>query len=243
MTAQEYARQAMLDFYTQNPGEIDPKFNGDAGKAADSYVASQAMLTRANQAAAAARTKTAAGPLSIPDSGPQQIGGLMAAMKTEILATGNVSDATRAALGTVGIDATYIDDFVAAAKVHSEQQITQAHNLVGGAEAYAATIAYATTLPQAERSAINAGLSSSGWQTVLLGLHARRLAAHPGTSRETQSLNTSTPGTGTGLVGVDAEIGNNTALYFAAFNDPRYKTDMAFKAGVERATKRLFGKK
>lgn len=176
-----------------NVANLPPQFGGDPDKFMASYKEMRATLTRTQQENAslknsspeAAQEGSAAEPpkaqlppsLSVPDkpvppTTPQfdwdKVG-------HELVATGDLSPETRTLIQkTMNVPDTMINGYISGVKAQQQQHAAVAAQVVGGTEQLTGIIKWAQeNLPEEERLAVNAGLSSPGWQNVLLGLKSR----------------------------------------------------------------------
>jgi hypothetical protein len=242
-TPEEIAYNAVLAHFQAHPELIDPKFGGDAAKAAESFRASQSKITTLSQQLAAARgtpkPTAPVGGIEIPETPQLTPANALSILRNEVTATGTVSAATLALLAAAGLDQTVVNEFVAAYKTNAQSQRDEAIALLGGEAEYTATVAYIGTLPELEKQAARSALSGPGWRTYLKGAQARLRDVNPGTSREVQGSGAMTTGSGT-----------NNAMTFQSFEeaqhamrDPKYQSDPVYRKNVEDGLTRLYSPK
>lgn len=247
-------------YYNDNPQAIDPKFNGDPKKAAESYKALEAALTKTRQELAETKKQVTAVPeqsnvvqpeglsrngpsesasvtdvadgLTIPD--PPKIN-VWAEVEKDLKTNGDISDATRELLQENGVPSHLITGFREAATFAKQQRITQAVKFLGSQDELNATIKFAQGLPEHERREINKALDSEAWQTTLMGLQARRMAA----AEPTRSVG----------VAPNSAVDPNRMVFkksddlVRAISNPRYRSDTAYQEAVKRASDEYYGKK
>jgi len=150
----------------------------------------------------------------------------------EIMATGDISDASKSDLIGRGIPEGLITSMVAGHRATMQQQYADAGQVVGGKERLDSIFRWAAeNLPAERRQAINEGLKNDG-EATLLGLaalydrsqtdapkaqeprEAPRYAANPAGQQTVQGFVTK-------------------ADMYAAMGDPKYQADPKFRAEVE----------
>lgn len=254
------SEEEIEQYYTENPQAIDPKFNGDPKKAAESYKALEAALTKTRQELAEAKKQVTAVPeqsktvqpeglsrngpsesastvdvtggLTIPD--PPKVD-IWSEVEKDLKSTGDISEDTRAKLKQNGVPEHLITGFREAATFAKQQRISQAAKFLGSQAELDATIKFAQSLPEHERREINKALDSEAWQTTLMGLQARRLA----TNEPTRNI---------GVAPNSAADPNRLVFKKAddlvrAIANPRYRSDMDYAEAVKRASDEFYGKK
>jgi hypothetical protein len=239
MAISDVLYKACLEHFTANPSEIDPKFGGDPAKAAAAFAESGKTMTQLFQelaqikkttpAPAPSPNPTAPSGIQIPEPPREDINQILTRLKSEVVTNGDASNATKDALvRTGGYTLDSIAMLVAGIRTGATQQINEAVTLLGTKDEYDRVIGFAATLPAAEVSHLRNALSGPGWQTVLLGIQARMVASRGiGTSREGTPIN-HVPGNS----GVTKMVFLDYNQYLAAFRDPKYYTDPAYRDAV-----------
>ncbi len=260
MTLQEALKQAAIAHLTANPQEIDPKFQGDPVKAAESVYQGQAALTQAQQALAAQNAQLAAlrnqsaggtNPMFAPANNSSF--NWNEKILEEIRNTGTISAATRNGAIQAGISAGFVDSLVGMAT--TQQTVVQTlTKTVFGAD-YDKITQWVGTLPAAVQNQIRDQLAGPGAEFALYGLKAQ-YAATQGAAGQQGGTNQVQPQSVFGGVRTSAEPANiyNVApgvpasqpTQFNTLNDlqqaamdPRFKTDPKFKADVLAARDRI----
>jgi hypothetical protein len=255
--------ESMTAYFTANPSAIDPKFGGDAAKAAESIVNLQAAYTQTSQKLAAlekqkqtgdpntagegssrnesSTTTAGSGGLVIPE--PPSTASVWTEVDASVRATGTIDDALAKKMTDAGVPETVVASFKTmitdASKLARQHQAEMAAQMLGGKETLDACLKYASTLPPDERAELNKGLSSNAWQTFLMGLNARRLKA---TGNE--------PNRSIGVTGSSSGSSNDFGIVVSSHKDllryqadPRYRNNPAFQNAVVEASNRYYGKK
>lgn len=261
--------ESLEQYFTSNPNAIDPKFSGDAKKAAESVVNLQSAFTKTSQELADLKRQqvntqtpdpntTTADPsrngpaggttqgssldgLSIPE--PPKVENVWSKIESSVKELGEVSDEIVAEAIAAGIPENVVRGFKGmvsdASKLAKQHQVELAAQLLGGREAVEACLKYASTLPPNERQAINNGLKSEAWQTFLTGLNARRLKASG--NEPNRQVNVSGNGdTSSNPFGIVIKSHSDLLRYQST---PRYRTDPAYANAVVEASNKFFGKK
>jgi hypothetical protein len=258
-------KESLESYFKANPTAMDPKFGGDASKAAESVVNLQAAYTKTSQELAAIK-KTATTPtpdpntttpdlsrngsgndatgslpdgLSIPE--PPKVADVWVEVETSVKQTGGISDEIATKMVAAGIPENVVQGFkrlvVGAASVAKQQQVDMAIRELGSREALDACLKFASTLPPAERAELNNGLKSEAWQTYLHGLNARRLKAAGNEPNRAVTPTGNGSGSGSGIV----ITSHKDLLRYQAM--PQYRNDPAFQNAVIEASNRYYMKK
>lgn len=151
----------------------------------------------------------------------------------EIMAGGDISDASKADLMGRGIPESLIQSMVAGHRATMQQQFAKAESIVGGKDRLNGIFSWAANnLSPEQRASVNAGLASPTSEATLLGLAAmydRAQSEKPkaGEPREAPQYSTNPAGRAT--------IGGYTSKteMYTAMGDPRYATDAKYRAEVE----------
>ena len=155
------------------------------------------------------------------------------AINAEFAATGTISDDSAKLLIASGADPTVLIAFNAGQAARQKADMATAAQLVGGEESLAATLAWVKdNLSADEKEAIKPHLNGPQAATVLMGLHARRLAASP----ESGQINTANIAGGTlpqGNPAANLKPFRDWNEQKAAMSDPRYKTDPDYRETCE----------
>jgi len=251
--------QTQVNTLLSNPAQIPAKFKDANGVVnVDALTASYLELERArsgvpatpvtetpaaNAADAAdaltqSDTSTPADAESLADalSEPKAPEGadLWTAVGKEFDETGSLSEGTVKGLLDAGVPQAMIEAAVAGRKIKQQQDMVKAADLVGGKEELDATLAWAKeNLSDAEKQAIIPQLRGAQAETILMGLHARRVAAAPAASGQVDTSN---------IAGGTLPQGNPAANLVpfrdwneqqSAMRDPRYQTDPDYRAECE----------
>jgi hypothetical protein len=143
--------------------------------------------------------------------------------------SGSLSEESYKELESKGIPKDIVDAYIRGQEALIEAQVTTVYNQVGGKEQYQQMLEWAeSSLPQAEVDAFNNIVASGDQSQTLLavnGLYAR----YSSVSKAPKLVN--------GAPSVNGRTGNvfrSTGELVAAMSDPRYKTDAAYRADVER---------
>lgn len=145
----------------------------------------------------------------------------------EFFATGALKEESFAELEKMGYPKAVVEQFIAGQKAVVASEEAKVFAEVGGAESYKAMTEWASqNMSEAEINAYNNAVASGDQNQVLFavkGLHARFQGA---TRSEPKLVN----GTSKGSQAAFQSI----AQVVTAMSDPRYKTDPAYRAEVER---------
>jgi len=260
-TTPEGVAQAQVKTLLANPAQIPQKFkDADGTVNIDALTTSYLELERQksgvqpdSSAAAAATSDATSGssaqealdssskPTSaeslaeaLTDPKPPEAGEMWTAINAEFAATGTISDQSAKLLIASGADPAILATFNAGRAAKQKADMQTAAELVGGQENLDATLMWAKeNLSPEEKAAIIPQLNGSQAETILMGLHARRMAAAPAASGQVNTDN---------VVGGTLPIGN-PALNLQPFRDwneqqavmrdPRYKSDPEFREIAE----------
>ena len=259
-------KESLESYFKANPQAMDPKFGGDASKAAESIVNLNAAFTKTSQELAALKKATNAsdtpdpntntpdpsrnGPgagatgsgsdgLTIPE--PPKIDAVWEEVEASVKSTGGISPEIAAKMVAAGIPDTVVQRFanmvVGASAVAKQQQMDMAILELGSRETVDACLKFASTLPPAERAELNNGLKSEAWQTYLHGLNARRLKAVG--NEPTRAVTPTGNGSGSGS-GIVINSHKDLLRYQAM---PQYRNDPAFQNAVIEASNRYYLRK
>ncbi len=162
----------------------------------------------------------------------------------EIDTNGNLTEATRQEIATrLKADPVVVDQMVRGRQAMKEQSFNKSAEVVGGAENLKQILRWAgETLPPAEVEAANRALQTDAYASVLLGLQARYQQVVSPSHTSTQEPPVSTPnavpqGQTRMPASEQVQAFASEAEMKAAIQDPRYRTDPAFRQAVEqRAT-------
>lgn len=151
-------------------------------------------------------------------------------LQKRVSETGTLSEDDYAALEKSGIPRPIVDDYVAAQKLVAEVLQERTASFMGngdielGKQRVAATLDWASkNLNEAERTTFNRELGGAGWQAALetLARRAGTASDEPGFQQRGGS------GSGGSMAGFASLAEQN-----AAINDPRYKSDTAYRNQV-----------
>jgi hypothetical protein len=254
--------EQLEEYYKSNPEAMEPKFNGDARKAAEAYKNLEVTLTKTRQELASLKTQQStethqAGKqetstdssrnepvpsstkpltegLTIPDPPKTSVWDKVDA---DMRDSGVISEETAAELKANGVPDHLIHNFREVANYAVKAKQDQAMTLLGGKENYDATIKFAMSLPEAERREINKALKTDAWSTVLSGLQSRRMAA---TSNEPVRPIVATSSSGGQPNRIEFK---SHADLMRAMNNPRYRSDPDYQNAVVEASNRYYLKK
>lgn len=257
-TTPEGVAKAQVNTLLANPAQIPQKFkdadgtvNVDAlttsylelerarsGASADAAPATETTEPSAADAAAALTQNDSSDAESLADAlaDPKAPEGsdLWAAVGKEFDETGTLSEGTVAGLLKAGVPQTMISAAVEGRKAKQQQDMVKAAELVGGKSELDATLAWAkANLSQSEKAAIIPLLRGPSAETVLMGMHQRRLAAAP---KPDGQVDTSTVVGGTlpqGNPHANLKPFRDWSEQKAAMADPRYKSDPDYRATCE----------
>lgn len=256
-TPEEKELEAVTLAATQNAANLPPEFGGDPAKFIESWKNLRADHTRKSQELAELKKKSSEPPssekpvvetpedknetppetLRIPDEKPKpEVTIDEAAIEKEIWETGSLSDATKTAMESKGIPKGVISKLEQAEQAKIVGQAQAAAELVGGMEELKADIEWASTLPPAEKEAINAALKTPLWKDIVNSVHARRIAATtPNRGNEPRPtkgvVNTNTPADTSSMF-------SSIEQQSEAIRDPRYYSDPTYRKAVEEKIRR-----
>lgn len=150
----------------------------------------------------------------------------------EIMATGDISDASKSDLIGRGIPEGLITSMVAGHRATMQQQYADAGQVVGGKERLDSIFRWAAdNLPAERRQAINEGLKNDG-EATLLGLAAMYDRAQSDAPKAQEPREA--PRYAANPAGQQTIQGFVTkADMYAAMGDPKYQADPKFRAEVE----------
>lgn len=142
---------------------------------------------------------------------------------------GSLSEASYAELERAGIPPELVDAYVDGQQARAEQTKQSVYAVVGGADEYAALLAWAKdTLTQPEIESFNALANSAdlnGFRLAVSGLHGRYQDEEGGTRAKTRITGDGGGGSSGGAYGSWAEVTKD-------MRDPRYKTDETYRSSV-----------
>jgi hypothetical protein len=252
--------EQLEDYYKNNPEAMEPKFNGDAKKAAEAYKNLESALTKTKQELAQLKNSTEARQVTenkvvttdssrnepVPTS-IQPLDGLKIPdppksnvwdkVDTDMRDHGVISEETAAELKANGVPDHLIHNFREVMNYAAKSKQEQAMKLLGGQENYEATVKFAMSLPEAERREINKALKTDAWSTVLSGLQSRRLAT---TANEPVRDIAVTSSSGTVANRIDFKSHNDL---MRAMANPRYRSDPDYQNMIVEASNRFYAKK
>lgn len=150
----------------------------------------------------------------------------MAALETEFLEHGGLTDATYENLAKAGFARETVDAYIAGQQALNEQIQSRIEEHVGGADRLQAALEWAATgLSQEEAQAFNNAVTKAdevGLKFLMDGLMAKYTAAEGNEPR----LH------GGSVSGSSGSVFRSTAELTAAMGDPRYQRDEAYRADV-----------
>lgn len=152
-----------------------------------------------------------------------------AKMAAEVEATGTVSEDSLKALETIGFGKDLAEQFIAGQQALAAQRDAVGFQAVGGEEAYKAMLGWAATswTPE-QQQAFNAAVGPRSPQaTMLMAVQSLKASYEAANGRAPALVQGGNAGAGQGAF---ASAGEMTA----AMRDPRYRTDSAYRAEVER---------
>lgn len=191
-----------------------------AGAKAEEITAAEAELAKHPAPPAAPVAAPAAADKALADKGLN-----MAEFQTEFGTNGALSEASYTKLAAAGIDKGTVDRYIAGQTALVEQQRATAFALTGGEENYTKMVAWAkTSASPADVTAFNASIAASTEQAHL---------AIQGMFQKYTAANGSDPALLGGNRGSTSAGFASTAEMTTAMKDSRYKTDPAYRAGVE----------
>lgn len=150
-----------------------------------------------------------------------------AAISARYQASGSLDPADRAALNKAGVPDGMIDAYVAGQQAQADAFLSSVYDSVGGQEKFTELVTWAKTgLSAAELTAYNKtveGGDPAATKLAVAGLQARFEAANG----VTPNLVTASTGAAVG-----GPVFRSTTELTTAMNDPRYKTDPAYRQDV-----------
>lgn len=158
---------------------------------------------------------------------------VMAEWRTELAATGRLSEETIAAVKErTGFDDSVVEEFVNAQRVIMREAYNKAANVVqGGPDKLQKVISWAKeTLSVEDARTVDAGLQGPSWEVVLLGLEAkydREQAKKPVSNEPKSNSGADIPLPTPGLKGFATREEFNRAM-----SDPRAQTDLAYQQEI-----------
>ncbi|MEE8537397.1 MAG: hypothetical protein V3S71_05270 [Acidobacteriota bacterium] len=256
----EGVAQAQVNTLLSNPAQVPQKFKAADGTVnVDALMASYLELEKSKSAApadssaapaatpaaasgssaadalAASSTPTAAESLADALSEPKapEAGEMWTAINAEFASTGTISDESAKLLIASGADPAILVTFNAGLAAKQKADMATAADMVGGKESLDTTLAWAKeNLSADEKAAIIPQLNGAQAETILMGLHARRLAATaPSGQVDTNALAGGTLPQGNPDLNLKPFRDWNEQQ--AAMSDPRYATDPDYRAVCE----------
>lgn len=148
----------------------------------------------------------------------------------KIARQGKLDDADYVAIEALGVPRALIDAHVNVtaklAEMTQASNVQTAYEMVGGQDKATAIMEWAAkALPEADINSFNAKLAGTEWKDAITVLEARYLKANPPSGEP--NLTPGGSGGGSTVAGY-----KSTAERSADMNDPRYRTDPAFRANV-----------
>lgn len=145
----------------------------------------------------------------------------------EFFKTGNLSETSYKELSALGYPKTVVDQFIAGQRAVLAAEEAQVFTTVGGKESYDTMIAWARdNMSKEEIETYNQSVESGNMSQVMFavkGLQARYANANKGEPKLVGGSGRTTP-----------TAFSSVAQVVAAMSDPKYKTDPAYRAEVER---------
>lgn len=229
-----------------NPSQFIVGTTVDVNGMAGAYVALEAAKNASaqNSEADAAAAAAAAGKAPEPQpgqlnltepSGPAKLDWSKATQ--EILATGDVTPATREVFVKAGVPDSAINQQVAGIKAQQEVSVRRLADSIGGMAEYNQFIDWANqTMTVEQRQGLFSQMSQPGGEFALQGAFTQYKAATANApaagDREPVQFNTTGGGGGAGDP-AGAEPFTDQTQRHAAFADPRYRSDPEFRANVQ----------
>lgn len=249
--------EELENYYKNNPEAMEPKFNGDAKKAAEAYKNLESTLTKTKQELAQLKNSTEARQgtenkvaetgfsrnepvstsippmdgLKIPDPPKTNV---WDKVDSDMRDSGTISEETAADLKAAGVPDHLIHNFRDVMNYAAKSRQDQAIKLLGGQENYEATVKYAMSLPEAERREINKALKTDAWSTVLSGLQSRRVA-----NMSNEPVRDIAVTSSSGTVANRIDFKSHSDLMRAMAN-PRYRSDPDYQNMVVEASNRFY---
>lgn len=145
----------------------------------------------------------------------------------EFASSGSLTDETVESFVSKGIPRDFIDNYVAGLRALQAQAVTEAQGLVGGEDNWNAMMTWAKGLPEADVEAFNEAVTNPKTSSLAIqGLYSRFTAAN---GSEAPSAAASAQRGAT-----DGDVYRSTSEMTSDMRDSRYKTDQAFRSGVEQ---------
>lgn len=142
---------------------------------------------------------------------------------------GELSPESYEKLQKAGIPKEIVDGYIAGQKLIAEQQQTRVFDTAGGQEEYAKMVDWAkTNLSTEERKAYNDTLESGDMNKILLAVRGLRASYEDANGRTPNLVNTTSNGS------AGSAPFQSQAQLIQAMSDPRYRTDPAYRAEVEK---------
>lgn len=140
---------------------------------------------------------------------------------------GELTEETIDSFTSKGIPREFIDTYVAGARALQAELVREAQSLVGGEDNWNAMMGWAKTLPDADVEAFNEAVTNPKTSALAIqGLYSRYAAENGSEARS------ATAGAERGAL--NGDVYASKAEMTSDMRDPRYKTDAAFRAGVEQ---------
>jgi hypothetical protein len=156
----------------------------------------------------------------------------------EVVGSGSLSDGSRRALRAKGLTDGLIDQHVAGLQAIRDGQMNRFMTLAGGAEKYKAMSEWAgATLPAADQASYNAAVNSGNPEIVAMavqGLKARYELSGGGQTAPTERAAPTRLSGGAPAGATGVRMFASMAEQVRAQADPRYNSDPAFRATVEK---------
>lgn len=152
----------------------------------------------------------------------------VAALNAELAEKGDLSPETRTKLEAAGYNKQMVDGYLEGQRAIAAKYATAAHEAAGGADKYKSMVAWAgTNFSADEIAAFNAATDSGNPAQLKLAVQALR--------GRYEAAEGSDPGLISGGGNAPTvEAFESNAQMSAAIRDPRYKTDPAYRAQVEK---------
>lgn len=179
----------------------------------------------------AAQTPAALEALSLQAAAPDSVD--FAKYDTEILSTGDISDASKAEIAsTFNVPAALVDSYVTAKKAEAHGAVSALVQEVGGMDNYKALQQWAVgNLNEAERGAFNLQLGHADPAVRSLAVRGLYAQFRAGTGNPEAGMIQGGAPTATGGKPFASE-----AEFQASLADPRWQNDDAYRAEVEQRT-------
>jgi len=156
----------------------------------------------------------------------EEIGIDFDSLSQEFMELGGLSEDSYDSLIEAGIPRSVVDQFIDGQMAVAEQLQHEAYEQVGGQEAYADMVTWASeSLPEASINAFNNAVNSGDIETANLAIQ--------GLQAQYRSVNGSEPSLVMGETkAVTGGVFDSAAQLTAAMRDPRYSTDSAYRQSV-----------